>query len=381
LASADLSILEVIDRLEVGEPRVEPNRVVTPYTVVQGKRRDSTELCYRFEEEVFDPQDPSDVNLASMMTAQVAINYGMFCRKIVLRGLFDEVDKRFITEMMRNTAREIYVHKFLHPNPFLTGAAANLEPIKLDTYVRAQVTFPVQAELARTRGAPARPSDWHTRPCGHAVLSSGGKDSLLSFGLLNELGRETHPIFVNESGRHWFTALNAYRHFKEAYPSTARVWTDADRLFSWMLRHLPFVRSDFARRRSDEYPIRLWTVAVFLFGALPLLKRRGIGRLLIGDEYDTTQTLSYKGIKHYNALFDQSRLFDRVLSRYFRSKHWGVAQFSMLRPLSELLVEKVLDERYPELLAVQMSCHATHEENGRILPCGKCENAAALSPC
>ncbi|MFP3912873.1 MAG: hypothetical protein ACLFUT_12435, partial [Desulfobacteraceae bacterium] len=42
----------------------------------------------------------------------------------------------------------------------------------------------------------------------HAVSSSGGKESLLTYGLLQELGIETHPLFVNESGRHWFTALN-----------------------------------------------------------------------------------------------------------------------------------------------------------------------------
>ena len=32
----------------------------------------------------------------------------------------------------------------------------------------------------------------------------------------------------------------------------------------------------FDRVRADIYPLRLWTVAVFLFGALPLLRARGI---------------------------------------------------------------------------------------------------------
>ena len=42
---------------------------------------------------------------------------------------------------------------------------------------------------------------------------------------LEELGLDTHAVFVNESGRHWFTALNAYRHFATNVPNTARVWT------------------------------------------------------------------------------------------------------------------------------------------------------------
>ena len=79
---------------------------------------------------------------------------------------------------------------------------------------------------------PPRGSRWSSSPDRHAVLSSGGKDSLLTFGILREIGLETHPIYVNESGRHWFTALNAYRHFSLNVPNTARVWTNSDRLFS-----------------------------------------------------------------------------------------------------------------------------------------------------
>jgi creatinine amidohydrolase/Fe(II)-dependent formamide hydrolase-like protein len=210
------------------------------------------------------------------------------------------------------------------------------------------------------------------------VLSSGGKDSLVTFGILRELGLDVHPIFVNESGRHWHTALNAYRYLKESHATTARVWTNSDRVFSWMLRHLPFVRRDFSRVRSDEYPIRLWTVAVFAFGALPILRQRGIGRLLIGDEYDTTIKVSHRGITHYNALFDQSRVFDDEMTRYFRRKGWGICQFSVLRSLSELLVEKILVERFPELLRHQVSCHATHIERDHVRPCGACEKCRRI---
>jgi creatinine amidohydrolase/Fe(II)-dependent formamide hydrolase-like protein len=153
---------------------------------------------------------------------------------------------------------------------------------------------------------------------------------------------------------------------------------NADRVFNWMLRQMPFIRKDFADIRSDEYPIRLWTVAVFLFGALPLLRKRRVGRLLIGDEYDTTRRTSYKGITHYDGLYDQSRYFDNTLSRYFLRKGWSVSQFSVLRPLSELLIEKILVERYPRLQQEQMSCHATHKEGERVFPCGKCEKCRRI---
>lgn len=369
--SADaLEQLCVIDSLQVGPVRLERNKLTAPYRVAIGEASEAFDFEYSFDEDVFEPDDAGSQNLAAMMAAQVALNYGLFCKEIHFHGRFDKLDRRFLHDMAENTAREIYVMKFLQPNPFLTGKASNLPVVKKEHYLRAELHF--------TENADTEIKPWSVSRDRHAVLSSGGKDSLLSFGLLQEMGLETHALFVNESGRHWFTALNAFRHFKAAFPDTARVWTNSDRLFSWMLRKLPFVRQDFAKVRSDEYPIRLWTVAVFLFGVLPLVRKRGLGRLIIGDEYDTTVRLSYKGISHYNGLYDQSRHFDNALTRYFKSKGWGVSQFSIVRQMSELLIEKVLATRYPELQQQQLSCHAAHSEAGRIYPCGKCEKCRRI---
>ena len=369
-----LSVLQVFDRLEIGPVKLEPRRLMAPYRLFWNGREDRTELIYSYEEKVFDPSEPESQNLADMIAAQVALNYGLFCRTIVFHGTFDELDRRFIQDMAENTAREIYVKKFIESNPFLTGAITQLPGVKLQTYPRARLEFPEPPVLK----AKTKWQLWSTDRHRHCILSSGGKDSLLSYGLINEIGREVHPIFVNESGRHWFTALNAYRYFKDNIPNTARVWVNSDRLFSWMLQRMPFIRKDFANVRSDEYPVRLWTVAVFLFGVLPLLRKRGIGRLLIGDEYDTSVRKATRGIPHYDGLYDQSIYFDHVLSRYFMRKGWNISQFSVLRPLSELLIEKTLVERYPDLQRQQTSCHATHKEGERVYPCGRCEKCRRI---
>jgi len=372
-----LSVLGVIRRLEVGPVQLKPRVMTAPYRVTRDGEVHENELIYRFEEDVFAPGEPASINLASMMAAQVALNYGLFCDEMVFHGWFDEHDRGFIEEMAQNTAREILVKKFLEPNPFLRGPATELPPVKLESYLRANLVFPDEGE-SKSR----KDKKWTQGRKGqrnrHAVLSSGGKDSLLTFGLLRECGHDVHPIFINESGRHWFTALNAYRYFAANIRNTARVWTNSDRLFSWMLRHLPFVRKDFSRIRSDQYPIRLWTVAVFLFGALPILRKRGVARLLIGDEFDTTHKLSHRGIIHYDGVYDQSRFFDHALTRYFHRKGWAISQFSLLRPLSELLIQKILVERYPDLQNLQVSCHATHKEEDRVHPCGRCEKCRRI---
>ncbi len=375
-----LKILQTISKLEVGPVIVEKNKITSFYkvTLPDGKE-DQTELIYRFEEDIFEPNEPESINLATIITAQVALNYGLFCNEIIFHGPFDKIDQKFIEDMAKNTAKEIFVKKFLEPNPFLIGEAAKLPPIKLDSYLQAKLIFKeFKTSTEESSISQAKYQPWSTEQDKYTILSSGGKDSLLSFGLIKEINKDTHPIFINESGRHWFTALNAYRYFSLKIPNTARVWTNADRLYNWMLRHLPFIRQDYSNIRSDEYPIRLWTVAVFLFGALPIMRKRKIGNLIIGDEYDTTVKLSYKGITHYNGLYDQSRYFDNAMTKYFKQKAWNINQFSLLRPLSEMLIEKILVERYPDLQRVQVSCHATHTEGDYVRPCGNCEKCRRI---
>lgn len=373
-----LESLLVLDRLEVGPVEITTRGLQARYRVWVNGEPDETVLAYRYEEDVFDLADPGALNLASMVAAQVALNYGLLCREIVFRGPYDAQDRKFIEEMAANTAREIYVNKILKTNPLLTDAA-KVPLVQRDSYLQARLVFP-DSPVAAAGGEPGEtesvpPSErWQTSRNRMAVLSSGGKESLLSYGLLKELGYETHSLFVNESGRHWYTALNGFRHLRLSDPQgTVRIWTTADRVFNWMLRRLPLVRPDYQRIRADDYPIRLWTVAVFLFGALPVMRRRGIARIVIGDEYDTTRSVKYKGIPHYEGLYDQSRFFDNALSLYYRRKGWGVSQFSLLRPMSELLVEQVLVERYPELQRHQVSCHAASVKGDVALPCGRCE--------
>jgi creatinine amidohydrolase/Fe(II)-dependent formamide hydrolase-like protein len=368
--SDPLYALQVWDKLEVGPVRVQPRRLIAPYRIERGGRSESIDLIYRYEEPVFDPRFPGTVNLASMIAAQVALNYGLFCGEISFLGDYDHHDRAFLQHYASHTAREIYVIKFLRDNPFLLEPARDLPAVKRDDYLRARLTFEREPVEGTTKPFVTDAEQARGR---YAVLASGGKDSLLSYGLLREIGAEPHSMFVNEAGRHWFTALNAYRHLRDTDPNTGRVWTNADRVFTWMLRRMPFIRRDFADVRADIYPVRLWTVAVFLFGALPLLAQRGIGRLVIGDEFDTSERRSHKGITHYSGLFDQSRWFDNALARYFAAKAWGVTPFSILRPCSELLILEILAKRYPDLQAHQISCHATHEEDGRMRPCGKCE--------
>ena len=364
----------VLKTLRVDGITVEPKRVHARYTTIRPDGSESsTELIYSYEFAVFDPQSPSDRNLASMMVTQVALNYGLFCEELILEGLFDETDRSFLEYMLENTSREILTGKLLAGNEFIRPAYIPLEVSKRARYTRARLVFSPGVD---PQGSipPGYPAPDYSK---YAILSSGGKDSLLTYGLVSEFG-EPHPVFINEAGRHWFTAVNAYRYFKTHQPHTAKPWCNSDRVFNWMLKQLPFIREDFASVRADIYPIRLWTVAVFLFGVLPVALKRGVGNVLIGDEYDTTIRSHKAGISHYSGLYDQSKYFDNALTRYYRKKGWHLWQYSLLRSLSELLIMKVLTHRYPKLQQYQISCHAAHEAGGQMKPCGKCEKCRRI---
>ena len=323
--------LKVFKQLKVGNLKVEPKRVKATYQLTKtGGETVENELIYSYDHPFFEPKEATSINLASVMLAQVAINYGLFCEELVFDGLYDDVDKRFIIDMVENTSREIYVNKFLLPNEFLKPPFDQLKAEQQSRYTNATILFE-NTQFAKVH------LEWRhdsTDKKQFAILSSGGKDSLLSYGLIKEMGKTPHPVFINESGRHWFTAINSYRHFKETEPNTVKPWCNSDRIFAWMVRQMPFIREDFANVRADIYPIRLWTVAVFLFGALPVVRQRNIGNLLVGDEYDTTIKANHQGITHYSGLYDQSKYFDNALTRYFTKKGWNIYQYSALRSLS-----------------------------------------------
>lgn len=364
----------VFEALKIHNLIVEPKRVRAIYTIVHSDDSEvSNELIYSYNDIYFDTAKATDVNLASMMVAQVALNYGLFCKKIIFDGLFDNQDRRFLIDMMENTSREILVNKFLSKNEFLIPPYDAIDVKTGEQYTAAEICF----ENTSFTHLKSEPQNTEVNTNAFAILSSGGKDSLLTYGLVKEFG-EAHPVFINESGRHWFTAINSYQHFLKIEPNTAKPWCNSDRIFNWMLRQMPFIKPNFQNIRADIYPIRLWTVGVFLFGVLPVARKRKLGHILIGNEFDTTVRSSKNGLSHYNALYDQSKYFDNALTRYYKKKGWNMMQYSMLRSLSELLILKILVKRYPDLQRHQVSCHAAHKEDHIIKPCGKCEKCRRI---
>ena len=262
----------VLKKLSVRNIEIAPKQVKAEYCVERFTgETDAYELIYSYEHPYFNGKNAADVNLASMMLAQVALNYGLFFETIEFDGLYDRTDQKFLCAMLENTSREIVTNKLLIKNPFIKSPYDALVPEKRPRFTKSDVVF------SNTRFSGLTPTVFpeKTDTGKYAILSSGGKDSLLTYGIIKEIG-EPFPVFINESGRHWFTAVNTHKHLKETEANTEKPWCNSDRVFNWMLKQLPFIRENHAGIRADIYPVRLWTVAVFLFGVLPVVRKKGM---------------------------------------------------------------------------------------------------------
>ena len=67
--------LMVLDRREIGPVELAQDRLVAPYKVTVNDQSDTNHLIYKYEESVFQPENPADQNLAAMIAALMLVTY------------------------------------------------------------------------------------------------------------------------------------------------------------------------------------------------------------------------------------------------------------------------------------------------------------------
>lgn len=366
--------LKFFRELRVSDPILRDDASTSTYTFVDRKRKEHPlTLHYKFDVPLYKDAGWSMTNHARVHHAIASLNYGLFCERIEYEFPLTKGDVTYLRQMELVTSREQYLTRFALAEPH--GLILPEYHVPLDEFEPEAVddVATIECEIERQR-----PSSAKTDPERYAVLSSGGKESLLTYGILKELGEDVSPVYVNESGRHWHTALLSYRHHVATEPRTRRIWTSVDRLYMGANRLLPCVRPDFQRAEADVYPTQLFTFNSYQMGVAGVAMHEGRGTLLMGNEFDEGPWPQEKGVTYWWGIYDQSQEFDLVLNDYFAKKGWGLAQTSLLRSLSSLVIEDLLATRYPELLATQTSCHATHMEDGVPVPCGRCSKCLGV---
>ncbi|MBA3044859.1 MAG: hypothetical protein KKH41_03055 [Candidatus Thermoplasmatota archaeon] len=352
--------------ITVSEPVLDGNSVTSEIILEHPDgRRESFALVIRYDAATGEKHLP----LYRMAMAMPLLNYGLFTDEIKLDFSVPDTDMKLLSDLLDVFSRDIFINKLARRR---TGhLIEEFLPREEDEITPENAAPRAKILCAGTAEDSFLGKKMDAEKCG--ILSSGGKEALLGYSMLKELGVDVHPLYVNESGGHWRTALTAYRWHSGTEPNTGRVWTNVDRFYLFMLDNLKIVK--FAHRRipADTYPIRLCIFPVYLFQLLPIFLDRCIGNLLIGSEFDDPRgEWTYNGIKHYFGIYDQHLDFDVRMEEWYAKRIAGMRQWSALRPISGLVVERILTKRYPDAARYQRSCHSCHFEGDEIAPCGKC---------
>jgi len=355
----------------LSEPQIQNTTVKSKITLnkIDGGKSDFT-LMLKYENKINEKNMPL-IKLAFIMPL---LNYGLFSKKIKLEFPLNISDSALVEELNKVFSKDIFVNKILkrRTNYISPEYLTNKEHAKAND---AKPKATIQP-LKKIKDEPIV-EDLDKNICG--VLSSGGKESLLTYAMLKEIGCNVHPLYVNESGGHWRTALSAYRYHKKIDSNTRRVWTNVDRFYIFMLDNLKFIRSDHRTVWADTYPIRLCIFPYYVFSLLPIFAEEKIGNLLIGSEFDDLRsTPDYLGIKHYYGIYDQHQDYDEVMNKWYSTRMPGLIQWSAVRNISGLIVERILVKRYPDFAKYQRSCHSCHFEGDNIVPCGRCSKCMGI---
>ena len=361
--------LKCFDRIRVHDLRVKGRGISASYELTMDGVTKEYRLMEAYEERVSDVKGIREI--AALISLVPAINYTLFTDEILIDFPINELDLKFFRDMSEVTARDIFVNRIVRR----TGLVR-------EEFLPEEVT-PEQAEpradvSARTTDSTEIDPLNDERSCG--VMLSGGKDSLLSYMILKEAGLEVHPFFLNESGRHWHVSLKAFRYFREREPRTRRVWSNVDRLFKFIESNMRILVRGFDRKTKEIYPIRLFWFEHFAFSFLPIMLRHGIGNVVFGNEYDDPFSVPsyFRGIKHYNAVYDQSQDFESYMTDWFKARGFGMKQWSPIRSISGLIVQRILHRRYPQVMRLQMSCHSPTYVKGEFVPCRTCNKCIGI---
>lgn len=363
--------LKCFDRISLYDLKVKKHSISVRYMLEYEGLRKEYKLLESYEEEIV---NKGLYEIASIISIVPAINYGLFTDEIKIDFPVNDLDKIFFLDMMKITSHDIFVSKLVNKTGLIKDeyipAIDDISPE--DAEPEAYVNF------KRLDSGTDIDVDIDYKKSG--VMSSGGKDSLTTYGILKEVGLETYPFFLNEAGRHWIVSLKAYKYMKENDPRTKKVWSNIDRLFAFIEKNMKIVKPEYWKISNETYPIRLFWFEHYVFSFLPLIIKYRIGNISLGNEYDDPTGLSYdfNGIKHYYGIYDQSQEFDKYMSWWFEERGFHIRQWSPIRSISGLIVERILYNRYPYLFKLQTSCHSSHIKDGEVYPCGKCSKCVGI---
>jgi hypothetical protein len=362
--------LAVLDEIRVKPTFYDQRKVKGTVSIRSGSMEKSFEVIYSYNSDIV-----ADWNIAGLLMAMPAVNFTLFAKRLVLDFPASKWDVDHIRDFVRINNREVFVNKLARRRYEFFRKAYLPGEDDITEENSNGITEVVSTSVLEDMGEP----DVEFRKNAVAVLSSGGKESLLSYGMLREAGAETHAFYFNESGSHWFTASTAYAYYSSNFGNVHKVWSNVDRLYRFFLRNLEPIDQEAIKKKTDTYPVQLFIFPVYAMALVPVALKHGISSMVLGDEFDDPREMPpYRGIRHYFGIYDQTHDFNSYMSEYLSGKGIPLRVWSAVYPVTGSVVENVLVKRYPELFRLQRSCHSCRSVDGNMVPCGRCSKCMGI---
>lgn len=197
------------------------------------------------------------------------------------------------------------------------------------------------------------------------LLFSFGKESLLTYSLLKELGVEPLLFFMREPQSAYENA-----HKKKLAKKFTEKFGDEVKFFPLSIGRI--------RQAKDMFWGWDILISQYTFILIPFYFYHQAKYLFAGNEQSCNFYTQDKEGYFINPVFEQSvavtQLLQDIPKLFFIDTHIG----SLVEPLHEMFVIYLLHHRYPEIGRFQMSCFSEEPEAKKRRWCGVCEKCARI---
>ena len=200
----------------------------------------------------------------------------------------------------------------------------------------------------------------------HAIMPfTFGKDSLLTFALARELGLTVYPVFISEPDYPYEVVIKKLlsvpfrKEFKiklNFLKNTLGVLREPSGWFGWELQ-------------LTHYSLML----------LPYVYARRAGYILFSNEQSCDDTIVDPDGFRCNPVYEQSHewlLQNSLMTSIIGGNSLSIG--TLLEPLYELAIEKILHHRYPEIAKYQSSCDLEYSPVSDSRWCERCSKCGRI---
>jgi hypothetical protein len=202
------------------------------------------------------------------------------------------------------------------------------------------------------------------------ILFTAGKESLLTLALCLEMGIKPIPIYVEEEpdlaeAKHKAKIIKT---LKDEYGiKTYKILNESGRL-----RYCDLDEAENNWGAGTQF-------LSYVLEVLPFVEHFEADYILFGNEYSCDDYNYCKEDFKSNFVFDQCSEWTKQLNMVGKlMTNNAVEVGSLVGPLHEIGVTRILHERYPYLANLQMSCFSDTEEGKERVWCGNCSKCARM---